>query len=126
MRATTLHMAAPIGLPTVDLNLLPNKEAVAAFVNHFKAVGLFALAPFIGLAYAVLLPFVGLAMLAWIGGKALVRAPATRTALIFAKNVALLVAAPFIGLVYAAMFPFVGIAMLLWMGAKALIRVPAR
>jgi hypothetical protein len=29
-------------------------------------------APFIGLAYAVMLPFVGTAMLIWVGGKALV------------------------------------------------------
>jgi len=34
-------------------------------------VGKFAAAPFIGLAYVILMPFVGLATLAWLGGKAL-------------------------------------------------------
>jgi len=38
-----------------------------------RNVGLFFASPFIGLAYIVLFPFVGLAMLAWIGAKAMVR-----------------------------------------------------
>jgi len=36
-----------------------------------KNVALFFAAPFVGLAYIVLFPFVGIAMLAWIGGRAL-------------------------------------------------------
>ncbi|HXX82790.1 MAG TPA: response regulator [Casimicrobiaceae bacterium] len=36
-----------------------------------KNVALFFAAPFIGLAYIVVFPFVGIAMLAWIGGRAL-------------------------------------------------------
>jgi hypothetical protein len=40
------------------LNLLGNVAKIIA-------------APFIGLAYAVALPFVGTAMLIWVGGKAL-------------------------------------------------------
>ncbi len=43
-----------------------------------KNMALFLLGPFIGLAYAVLLPFVGLAMLAWFGVKALRSPPATK------------------------------------------------
>ncbi|MEI8031086.1 MAG: response regulator [Comamonadaceae bacterium] len=39
--------------------------------SKLKNVALFLAAPFIGLAYAVLLPFVGIAMLAWVGGRAL-------------------------------------------------------
>ncbi len=39
--------------------------------SRLKNVALFLAAPFIGLAYAVLLPFVGIAMLAWAGGRAL-------------------------------------------------------
>jgi CheY-like chemotaxis protein len=38
-----------------------------------KNVGLFFAAPFIGLAYILVFPFVGLAMLAWIGSRALLR-----------------------------------------------------
>ncbi len=96
-----------------------------------KNVALFLAAPFIGLAYAVLLPFVGMAMLLVIGAKALVAAGALGYAGRLVKNAALLVAAPFIGLVFAVTFPFVGAAMLLWTAVEALtatlakIEVPA-
>lgn len=36
-----------------------------------KNMALFLVAPFVGLVYAVLLPFVGLGMLAWVGARAL-------------------------------------------------------
>jgi CheY-like chemotaxis protein len=96
--------------------------------NTLRNIALFLAAPFIGLAYAVMLPFVGIAMLAWVGGKALLgKMPATRTGLTFAKNLGLLVAAPFIGLAYAVLLPFVGTAVLLWMGSRALlVKAPAR
>src|SRR5512133_515005 len=41
--------------------------------SHFKNIALFLAAPFIGLAYAVMLPLVGTAMLAWIGVQALMK-----------------------------------------------------
>ncbi len=41
--------------------------------NRLKNVALFFAAPFIGLAYAVALPFVGIAMLAWVGGRAFLK-----------------------------------------------------
>ncbi len=94
-------------------------EAVAN-ENTAKNVALFLAAPFIGLAYAVLLPFVGIAMLLVTGTKALVAAGALGYARRLVKDVALLIAAPFIGLVYAVTFPFVGIAMLLWTAVEAL------
>lgn len=99
--------------------------------NTAKNVALFLAAPFIGLVYAVLLPFVGIAMLLVTGTKALVAAGALGYTARLVKDVALLVAAPFIGLVYAVTFPFVGIAMLLWTAVEALtatlakIEVPA-
>lgn len=89
--------------------------------SRVKNIALFLAAPFIGLLYAVMLPLVGLAMLAWTGWKALNAMPAGRKAIRTVKNVALFVAAPFIGLVYAVALPFVGTAMLLWMGGKALL-----
>ena len=94
--------------------------------NTIKNVALFLAAPFIGLVYAVMLPFVGIAMLLWTAGKALIATGATARAGEFLKMVALLVAAPFIGLVYAVTFPFVGIAMLVWTAANALAAVLAR
>src|SRR5450756_1919837 len=46
--------------------------------NNLKNIALFLAAPFIGLVYALFLPVVGLAMLAWIGGKALLALPTTK------------------------------------------------
>ena len=51
-------------------------DAAAATRATFRNMTLFLSAPFIGLLYALLLPFVGLGMLAWFGGKAIVAAPA--------------------------------------------------
>jgi hypothetical protein len=100
-------------------------EAVAN-ENTAKNVALFLVAPFIGLAYAVLLPFVGIAMLLVTAAKALVAAGALGYAGRLVKDVALLVAAPFIGLIYAVTFPFVGIAMLLWTAVEALTATVAK
>ncbi|ABD70448.1 response regulator receiver domain protein [Rhodoferax ferrireducens T118] len=89
--------------------------------SNFRNIALFLAAPFIGLAYAVFLPLVGLAMLAWIGGKALLQTQAAKKTPAYLRNVALFAFAPFIGLAYAIMLPFVGTAMLVWVGAKALM-----
>jgi hypothetical protein len=94
--------------------------------NTAKNVALFLAAPFIGLAYAVLLPFVGTVMLLWTAAKVLVATGALTRAAIVLKNVALLAAAPFIGLVYAVTFPFVGTAMLLWTAVNALAATLAK
>ena len=101
--------------PAVATEVAPEPQP-----NHLKNVALLLAAPFIGLAYAVLLPVVGLAMLAWVGGKALLATRAAKQAPRFLKNVGLFVAAPFIGLVYAVTLPFVGMAMLAWVGIQAL------
>jgi CheY-like chemotaxis protein len=82
---------------------------------------LFLSAPFIGLLYAVLLPFVGLGMLAWFGAKAAWGEPRVREAAQFAGFMLKLVGAPFVGLVYVVTYPFVGLAMLLWTGARAVV-----
>jgi hypothetical protein len=89
--------------------------------SRLKNIALFLAAPFIGLAYALMLPLVGMAMLAWTGWKALNATPAGKKTLNTVKSVALFVAAPFIGLVYAVSMPFVGTAMLLWVGGKAVL-----
>ena len=88
--------------------------------NHLKQVALFAAAPFIGLLYAVLLPFVGLGYLAVMAVKALAARHAAKRVLAVARNVAMFVAAPFIGLAYIVALPFAGIAALAWVGTKAL------
>ena len=101
---------------------VPAAAAAAPVRKHGTLVNmlLFLSAPFIGLLYAVLLPFVGLGMLAWIGGKAAMESPKVREGVQFAKFMTKLVFAPFIGLGYVIAYPFVGIALLAWTGAKAL------
>ena len=108
-------------------------EVIAAEISvpaparkHSMAVNmaLFLSAPFIGLLYAVLLPFVGLGMLAWIGGKAALQQPKVREALEFSKFMLKLVGSPFIGLAYIIAYPFIGLATLAWTGAKALVAPP--
>ena len=99
----------------------PAAEPAPGKFALLKNMLLFLSAPFVGLVYAVLLPFVGMAMLARIGGKALMQQPATREALAYGKFLLKMVAAPFVGLAYIIAFPFVGLAMLAWHGGKALI-----
>lgn len=70
-----LFQAAPLAV--VQPEAQPAAAAVCAEPEAvqrpslLKNMALFLVAPFVGLAYAVLLPFVGLGMLAWMGAKAL-------------------------------------------------------
>lgn len=97
---------------TVPVELIETKHL---YKNLVKLVA----APFIGLAYAVLLPLIGIAMLAWTAAQALMTIPAARKMLMRVKDIALFVAAPFIGLIYAVMLPVVGITMLASLAIKA-------
>jgi len=87
--------------------------------SRLKNIALFLAAPFIGLVYAVFMPIVGIAMLAWMGGKALAETAIGKKVFGVLKGVGMFVAAPFVGLAYIVVMPFVGIGMLAWMGAKA-------
>lgn len=109
--------AVPAVLPGLVEAAAPQ---AAASESQLKKVGLFMAAPFIGLVYAVLLPFVGLGALAYLGFKAFAKSSAPRKLLTFARNAALFFAAPFLGLAYALLLPVVGITTLAWMGIKAL------
>ncbi|MCK9387890.1 MAG: response regulator [Sulfuritalea sp.] len=100
-------------------------EQESAQESHLKKVGLFMAAPFIGLLYAVLFPFVGLGALAVFGIKAFANSAAPRKLLTFTKNVALFLAAPFLGLAYALMLPIVGVGTVAWIGIQALKKNPA-
>jgi CheY-like chemotaxis protein len=98
------------------------REVEVTKESFLKNVALFIAAPFIGLLYAVLLPFVGMGLLAGLAGKALVeRVPAAGRAFTFLKNVGKFIAAPFVGLAFIILFPIVGMAMLAWFGAKGLM-----
>lgn len=88
--------------------------------NLLKNIALFIAAPFIGLVYAILLPFVGAGLLAGLGFKALMKIPAAKRTIMFLANAGKLIAAPFIGLAFILLFPFIGMAMLIWTGMRAL------
>jgi len=59
-------VAAPSASPVEEVHAEPVEKT-----STLKNVALFIAAPFVGLAYAVLLPFVGTAMLVWVGVQAL-------------------------------------------------------
>ena len=86
-----------------------------------KNIALFFAAPFIGLAYIVLLPVVGLGFMVVLAARAAAKFAAVRTVGLVLKNVALVVAAPVLGLAYVVFFPFVGLAALAYLGGRAAI-----
>lgn len=108
-------VAPPVAAPQAEATPAEAPRQRGTFVNML----LFLSAPFVGLAYAVLLPFVGLAMLAWIGGKAAMESPKVREAAEFTWFMTKLVAAPFVGLVYVIAYPFVGLVTLAWTAARS-------
>ena len=114
-----LESVPAIPAPQPELPLAAARVEAVEKVNNFKNVALFMAAPFIGLLYALFLPIIGIAMLAWVGGQAFVKLSSVRKTGIFLKNVALFAAAPFIGLAYAVLLPFVGMAMLVWVGVQS-------
>jgi len=91
-----------------------------------KNIALFLAAPFVGLAYILTFPIVGLGMLAWMAVEAQqkksaesAKAHPTPAVSSIAKSTAIFLAAPFIGLVYVIVGPIVGLGMLLWFGFQA-------
>lgn len=70
--AQALSETAPVTVaPPVTPEIAHGQPALPVSESRLKNIALFLAAPFIGLAYAVMLPFVGMAMLAWIAVKAL-------------------------------------------------------
>jgi CheY-like chemotaxis protein len=104
---------------------------IARFV---KNVALFLAAPFVGLAYILAFPIVGLGMLAWTAIQAQKKkseaaarmqpaAPAKPSAV---KTVALMLAAPFIALAYVIVGPIIGLGLLVWFAFQAWGRLGAK
>ena len=136
LKALKEQEATPVARPEATAIAVPLTEAAIAvtadvaaepgilrdILTFARTAGLFVAAPFIGLAYALFLPFFGLALLAWMGARTLFRYKGLKRLAGFLKNVALFVAAPFIGLAYAVLLPFVGLGMLAWMAARMLIK----
>jgi CheY-like chemotaxis protein len=127
---STVHaLLQPVAPMAVAQEVAPTVEQLVESTpvqyHPARQVALLLVTPFIGLAYALALPLIGLAALAWIGGKAALQSEAARKVPTFLKNVTLLMAAPFIGLAYAVALPFVGMAFLAWTAGKALVEMPA-
>jgi hypothetical protein len=113
MRTNTARVATvAVYAPVIHYEALEGKARTAFEVA--KAIGTAVAAPFVGLAFVVGFPLIGLAVLAWM----VLRIP-------FVKNVALFVAAPFVGLAYALAFPFVGVGLLAWVAVRAVLNRPA-
>ena len=115
-------VAAPVEAPLAAPAVPVEAPETAGKGRKLKNIALFMVAPFIGLAYAMLFPFIGLGALAWIGGKELVRISAVRSSLLFVKKFATLAAVPFVGLAFVVLLPFIGIVSLAWIAAGG--RVP--
>lgn len=113
--AATAEAAEAVVLPAAV-------EAPAAAVSAQKNMVLFFAAPFIGLAYIVVLPFVGLGFLAVLAARTAAKIEGVRTVGLVLKHCAMAIAAPFIGLVCVVFFPFIGLAMLAWIGGRAMLK----
>jgi energy-converting hydrogenase Eha subunit A len=108
--------------------MLPEVAAAAkpGIARSSFNIAMFFAAPFVALAYVALLPFVGLGMLAWVGGKAFFRRMADEASMgrkiaRFSYNVGMFFAAPFVALAYVVLLPPMGLGMLAWTGGKALL-----
>jgi len=123
---TAPEAAAATAVETVEEST--GKNIARSLLN----IAMFFAAPFVGLAYIALLPLIGLAMLAWMGGKAWLNrkvaepaavgeAGAGRKIALFLYNIGLFFAAPFVALIYIVLLPPIGLVMLAGMGGKALL-----
>lgn len=117
---------------TVELAAAQVAETVApvtpkSLTRLVKNIALFLAAPFVGLAYILAFPVVGLGMLAWTAIQAQLKkteaeakqqpvVPAKASAL---KTTALVLLAPFIGLAFVLAGPILGLGFLAWFAFQA-------
>ena len=123
--AVTVTRAPVPKLYVVPTAKAPTKAAEAEG-STLKNILLFFAAPFLGLAYIVALPFVGLSFLAVVAVRAAANIEALRTVGLVLKNVVMAMATPFVGLAYVVFFPVIGLAMLAWIGGRAAVGAGAR
>ena len=105
MYASTQRAEQSLGQVSISPEVV---ESVKEELSRARSIALFLLAPFIGLLYAMAMPFVGLGMILMLAVKAFTKA----TNIGRYKAIGLLLASPFIGLVYVLSFPVVGLVML--------------
>lgn len=100
-----------------DVVEAPAEEAPAeAKGSRAKNVLLFLAAPFIGLAYLLAFPIVGMGLVAWIAGKAIMKNDKLRP-------IAMVIAAPIITVAFVTLGPIVGLGALAWIGGKAILKL---
>jgi hypothetical protein len=109
--AQVLALPAPVKASRAE----PAVRGGSALLN----ILLFFAAPFIGLAYIVALPFVGLGVMAVLATRAALKIDKVRAVAVTLKNIAMVFAAPVFGLAYVVLFPFIGLASLLWLAGRA-------
>ena len=98
----------------------PQAEAPASG-SALRNILLFFAAPFIGLAYIVVFPFVGLGYMAMLAGRVAAKNPTVKATAVVLKHIAMVFAAPVFGLAYVILFPFIGLAMLAWLAGRAVL-----
>ena len=118
-----LPVAKPVehaGVPLPEATVETPAETATGW-SRAKDVGMFFAAPFVGLAYAVFLPFVGLGVLLWVVGRAVGTSAAVRSVGSALLMVGKMVFAPFIGLAYIVVLPFAGLVALAWVAGRAVL-----
>lgn len=116
--------AAPVATPRpAEPEVATTRPAEPAPATAAWKVAAMVLAgPLLGLAYVVLLPFIGLAMLAGLALRRFFQVGAHRRVGRFLKNVALFASAPFIGLAYIVLLPFVGLGAFAWAAVSGMTK----
>ena len=124
-----LHRVIPgNGFEITTLNAVNDAtihEAPKTERTMIKTIGMFLAAPFIGLAYVIALPIIGIYHLAKLALEAYAkRVPATSgemkgAMMVKVKNIGLFFAAPFIALAYVIALPFVGFFMITKLAIEA-------
>lgn len=118
MKTATCTMTAPEVALT---NLEAAAEKFNAVTEHMtaatKAVVMLAAAPFVGLAFALTLPVICVALTVYYSVK--IAAARWTTVARHVKNVALFLVAPFVGLAYMLALPVVGLGTVAYFGIKA-------
>lgn len=115
MRALHTALVLETGRTPIPARIVREKTETKAM---FKNMALFLSAPFIGLLYAVLLPFVGLAMLAWFAARAFYQSGKAHAALRTGKKMLLGAAAFVAGLVYLVALSVARTGSLIWSGVR--------
>jgi CheY-like chemotaxis protein len=115
-------LAAAAAEPVAKVEAAPEAARVEEETpagSRLTNIALFFVAPFIGLAYMIALPFYGFGVLALVAGRLALTNARVNAAATVLRHVGMAIAAPFVGLAYIALFPFIGLALLVWMAGKA-------